>query len=632
MKRIVFFAFLGVAITAFGQNQKPKWMTTQELGVNGPVSVMHITEGLFEDAVSSVYRFDRDGRLTQFTVYIDPCGSYENTFYDKHGRVTRFERMLEPDCGDQVDYEKSTYREDGKPIEEVRVDGLNQVTQIMKYTYTDSGQEKKMEICNADGTVSSFNENVYDAKDRLITHSFNFGMGTDRTEYKYNDNDLVVEESYYGSDGTLQSHSLNTYDASGNKLQNQFEGYGALRVTDYAYDNNGRMIHEINHVTEDGQTSCLYEITWTYDSDGSVSVSRQDKSQVFPLSKVRMNPQGRMTHFESLTEQGQVAQKVDYWYHQNGTDLKEVQKGYYPYDEAISGDMLVETRSCDRGVDHHGNWTKETTGPLYADAFAYNGPELDWNWLVLTPIERHFAYYDEPSPHFHWEGKDGRTGCQLAYTVKDGFAMGEFQYGEQAEAFIARVVGTWNQEDQTLYLDAIEETGHVLYSLTAFVNNGFLDVTATGMIECHIQMTPKNVEEGPDRDYIADAYCSPFWKYKNYFFEPYLNDIAGIYTYSYDDQSYGKIMISRTGRDLNTILFTIEITGTGPDFNTGMVEGSAVLDGNRFRYSLPDYDYTFEVTFYDGYLRIKGIEGSLWGYFGMGVTLEHVFIQMQAEG
>lgn len=145
-------------------------------------------------------------------------------------------------------------------------------------TIYENGKELKTTYFYSDGTVSEYNESLYDSNGNLIRLNYydNEGNLLNVTEYEYDANGNKIKEKKIISDGSVESYSDFEYFASGNKKR-ELEHAPNGRKYEFEYNEGGSIIAYteydengvISSYTEfDGSvntTKCIF-----YDGDGNV--------------------------------------------------------------------------------------------------------------------------------------------------------------------------------------------------------------------------------------------------------------------------------------------------------------------------------------------------------------------------
>ena len=132
--------------------------------------------------------------VSEYTTHADGSGEDSQTYYDRDGNVSHYERH----------YYESAYR------------------------------CVRAEFYDPDGSLTGYNTSTYDADGRELRESYYNPDGTplSYTEYEYDENGNLIKRSSYDSDGRLRWYDLYQYDADGNCLgEKSYDGDGNLRYS-----------------------------------------------------------------------------------------------------------------------------------------------------------------------------------------------------------------------------------------------------------------------------------------------------------------------------------------------------------------------------------------------------------------
>ena len=164
--------------------------------------------------------------------------------YNETGTMTEMESYQD---GELYATAVPTLNDKGLPTEVVYTGADGTVGEIMRYTYDEQGRAVKTEFLT-DGTVTQYNENVYDSDDNLVSQT-NYHAAIDMT-----------------------TDFLFRYDTKGNRTERQVLRNSELVTrTVTEYDNKNRILKETTYIgnTDNIQTYVEY----TYDDDTSTSTA-----------------------------------------------------------------------------------------------------------------------------------------------------------------------------------------------------------------------------------------------------------------------------------------------------------------------------------------------------------------------
>ena len=253
-----------------------------------------------------------------------------------------------------------------------------------------------------------------------------------------------------------------------------------------------------------------------------------------------------------------------------------------------------------------------------------------WSHTEMKPeIRKTDEVPAEPILYYLWEGQINNREIRLVCARQKKVLIGEMMMKNEVGTEFLRVLGMIDTDGEILF--NVYDTENV-----CALRRIFLGHIVGKTLECFDEATQMefklrtykgDVRYAMDRE--ADAYCSPFSKSTIYYLKADNRELAGGYSFfnmtSYSEH-YGRIDISRSGADLEVMEFSIDYKNKG---RQALTDGKSILDGNTFKHHLSygEYDYEFEVFFYNGFLIIHSVSGKPYGCFDSNTSIEGIYVQ-----
>jgi len=235
----------------------------------------------------------------------------------------------------------------------------------------------------------------------------------------------------------------------------------------------------------------------------------------------------------------------------------------------------------------------------------------------------------EAIAYYYWEGKVATEEVRLAFAQRGDVLIGEWWTRDLTQPLF--VLGWADKQGEiTFHVYDGYEFSSVGKLFTGRINGKQLD-GFDAESQSSFKLKPFKNESPYAMDREPNAYCSPFSKEMIYDFDSKRR--AGIYEYRLPSGANGHLNISLTGEDWQDVLFEAECYMGGARNYQAMFGGESSLDGDRFYYRMPDCDYLFEVRFFNGFVIVRGVEGSSRGCFeSTSVTIEGIYVEAPSVG
>lgn len=196
-----------------------------------------------------VYCYDRQDQPIRHISYNAEAGaSYTDYAYDKAGRLTRLTLYMD---GTQPYMSVETvYDERGRPVRQTtRLDGaFSSETRKAYEPRADGGSNAVVTSCDEQGNASPIGTETLDEKNQIIASTVDLPGRTMRAAYEYDEHGQLVRSRVDMGEGKPnETVFVHTYDAQGNEIRLvEYENGVEQGRTETMYDAHGRKTRQLS--------------------------------------------------------------------------------------------------------------------------------------------------------------------------------------------------------------------------------------------------------------------------------------------------------------------------------------------------------------------------------------------------